>query len=269
MIGRVAGVTITPATLTYGEHPSQSADLYLPASGVGPYPVVVLIHGGFWRTPFDRKLMVPLAENLVGRGYAVLNIDYRRVGEVGGGWTGTFDDVVGALELLNDENEDLPDGQLDLERVAAVGHSAGGHLALWLASEYAIAAVVSQAGVSNLHTASRDKLGLGSEDEGIGTTTVPAAVQLLGGTADVVPDRFSFASPASRLPLEAPVLLVHGGQDDRVPASHSREFTEAAQEAGDDVTLAVFEGAGHFELIDPAHESWAATVAFLDEHLKD
>jgi len=130
----VAGVTITPAPHLYGPHPSQVADLYLP-EGAGPFPVAVLIHGGFWRTPFDRELMEPLAEDLITRGIAAWNVDYRRLGDGGGGtdWRVTLDDVSASLDQLGAVSGEYP---LDTDRTALVGHSAGGHLALWLASEF-------------------------------------------------------------------------------------------------------------------------------------
>ena len=262
----MAGGTITPATFAYGPHPSQVADLYVPEGG-GPFPVAVLIHGGFWRTPFDRELMEPLAEDLAARGIAAWNIDYRRVGDGGGGneWRVTLDDVSASLDQLGAVSAEFP---LDTDRTALIGHSAGGHLALWLASEFQVTAVVSQAGVSDLFDAAHERLGLGSPREGLGVLDVPAAVEFLGGTPEQVPDRYAAASPSALLPLETPMLLVHGDEDDRVPITQSRAFADAAREAGDEVEVAEFAGMGHFEVLDPKHESWARTARFLAERLK-
>ena len=259
-------MTITPATFAYGPHPSQVADLYVPEGG-GPFPVAVLIHGGFWRTPFDRELMEPLAEDLAARGIAAWNIDYRRVGDGGGGneWRVTLDDVSASLDQLGAVSAEFP---LDTDRTALIGHSAGGHLALWLASEFQVTAVVSQAGVSDLFDAAHERLGLGSPREGLGVLDVPAAVEFLGGTPEQVPDRYAAASPSALLPLETPMLLVHGDEDDRVPITQSRAFADAAREAGDEVEVAEFAGMGHFEVLDPKHESWARTARFLAERLK-
>ena len=258
-------MTITPATFAYGPHASQTGDLYTP-EGDGPFPVVVLIHGGFWRTPFDRELMEPLAEDLAARGYAAWNIDYRRVGDGGGGdaWKVTLDDVSASLDQLGFVASDY---RVDAERVAFAGHSAGGHLALWLASEFQVAAVVSQAGVANLYDCAEERLGPGSAREGLGLLGVPAAVEFLGGTPAEVPERYAAASPSALLPLETPMLLVHGDEDDRVPIRQSRDFAEAAREAGDEVEVAEFVGMGHFEVLDPKHESWTRTVAFLERML--
>jgi acetyl esterase/lipase len=262
----VAGVTITPAPFAYGPHPSQVADLYVP-EGAGPFPVAVLIHGGFWRTPFDRELMEPLAEDLAARGVAAWNVDYRRVGDGGGGneWRVTLDDVSASLDQLGAVSGEYP---LDTDRTALIGHSAGGHLALWLASEFQVSAVVSQAGVANLYDAAHERCGVGSVREGLGVLDVPAAVEFLGGTPDQVPDRYAVASPSALLPLETPILLVHGDEDDRVPISQSRNFADAAREAGDVVDVAEFPGMGHFEVLDPRHESWIRTVSYLAGRLK-
>lgn len=259
-------MTITPATAhSYGPHPSQVGDLFVP-DGPGPFPVVVLIHGGFWRTPFDRELMEPLAEDLAERGFAAWNVDYRRVGDGGGGeaWRVTLDDVAASLDQLGALSAQFP---LDTDRTALVGHSAGGHLALWLSSEFQVAAAVSQAGVANLYDAAAERLGVGSPREGMGVLDVPAAVEFLGGTPEEVPDRYAAASPSALLPLETPLLLVHGGEDDRVPLSQSRNFAEAAREAGDEVETAEFALMGHFEVLDPKHESWGRTLAFLERVL--
>ncbi|NUP53845.1 MAG: alpha/beta fold hydrolase [Catenulispora sp.] len=257
---------MTPATFAYGPHPSQVADLYVPTGG-GPFPVAVLIHGGFWRTPFDRELMEPLAEDLAAHGVAAWNIDYRRVGDGGGGneWRVTLDDVSASLDQLGAVSGEYP---LDTDRTALVGHSAGGHLALWLASEFQVAAVVSQAGVSDLYDAAHERLGLGSPREGFGVLDVPATVEFLGGTPQEVPDRYAAASPSALLPLETPMLLVHGDEDDRVPVGQSRAFAEAARDAGDEVELAEFARMGHFEVLDPRHESWTRTLGYLVGRLK-
>lgn len=238
-----------------------AADLYLP-SGPGPHPVVVLVHGGFWRAAYDRSLMVPLAVDLAARGYAAWNIEYCRLGQPGGGWPGTLEDVAASVDALADLPESLG---LDLDRVVSVGHSAGGHLALWLAARpklpkgapgadprVTMKAAVSQAGVADLESG-RD-LGQG------------AARELLGGAPEDVPGRYATASPAALLPLGVPLLCVHGDRDDRVPIEQSEKFVAAARAAGDDAQLATFPGMGHFEVIDPAHPSWRAVADWLDSH---
>lgn len=233
----------------YGDHPDQLANLHLPAGEGGPWPVVVVVHGGFWRERWDRTTATPLARDLAARGYLAWNIEYRRVGQEGGGWPGTLDDAGAAVDALADVEE------ADTERVAAVGHSAGGHLALWLAARekprVRVRAAVSLAGVADLESGARAGLGDG------------AVVDFVGGGADDVPERYARASPAELLPLGVPQLLVHGGRDEIVPPEQSRAYAEKAGAAGDDVELVELPGADHFDVIDPGHDAWAAVVARL------
>ncbi|MBR7838077.1 alpha/beta fold hydrolase [Actinospica durhamensis] len=272
--------TLEPLTVTYGAHPSQYFHVHLP-QGPGPHPVVVLIHGGFWRLPYGLGLMRPLAEDLVRRGFAAVNVEYRRLGEKGGGWPGTCEDVLSAVRGLG--TGPLP---FDLRRIGIVGHSAGGHLALWvasalagqgagrgatsgagadaesggagdeaLASEYAI---VSLAGVVDMRAAANDRL---DEEHG----KPPAAVEFMGGTPLERPDAYRLAAPIELLPLGPTVtqLVVHGDEDNRVPISQSIDYVRAALAVDDRVELARFASMGHFEVLEPDHESWLASVGFL------
>jgi acetyl esterase/lipase len=245
--------------IAYGDHPDQVGNLHLPR-GEGPSPpTVVLVHGGFWKWGWDRTLMTLLAHDLAIRGFAAWNIEYRRVGQQGGGWPGTFEDVAAAIDALTEI-----DG-VDTSRVATVGHSAGGHLAVWLAARHRLPpsepgalprvrprAAVSQAGVVDLIRGAVDDLGVG------------ACAALLGGSPSEVPARYAAASPASLLPLGVPVLLVHGGRDDIVPPSQSRDYAIAARSAGDSVELRESASADHFDLIEPSHELWSLTCRWLD-----
>jgi acetyl esterase/lipase len=240
-----------PRTHHYGPDASQVADLHLPA-GAGPWPVAVVLHGGFWRDRYDRTLMDGLCADLARGGWAAWNLEYRRVGG-GGGWPATFDDVDAGIDHL----ATLP-APLDLRRTVAIGHSAGGHLALWAASReqagVPLAAAVGQAAVSHLARASRLGLSGGAADE------------LLGGPPGRVPERYAAASPIERVPLRVPSLLVHGGRDDTVPASFSRDFHGAAIAAGDECELVERPEDGHFEHIDPATEAWATVTRWLTRH---
>lgn len=245
----------------YGDDPSQVGDLWLP-DGPGPHPVVVLVHGGFWRAAYDRTLMDALAASVVASGWAAWNVEYRRVGQAGGGWPGTFDDVAAAVDHLA-ALASSPEVSLDLDRVAVAGHSAGGHLAAWVAARpglpegapgagpaVTVVAAVSQAGVVDLRAAVRDDLGQG------------ATVDLLGAGPDDEPERYDLASPVERVPTGVPTRCAHGRADDLVPIEQSERFVAAALAAGDDAVLAAFEG-DHFAVLDPAHESWVETVAWL------
>jgi acetyl esterase/lipase len=252
-------VKLPPARqIAYGEHPDQVGNLHLPV-GEGPWPVAVLVHGGFWRWGWDRTLMTPLARDLAASGIAAWNVEYRRVGQEGGGWPGTLEDVAAAADALAGL-----DG-VDPARVVTVGHSAGGHLALWLAARHRLASgrpgagprvrpcgAVSQAGVTDLARGAADGLGDG------------ACEALLGGTPEKLPERYTAASPAALLPLGVPVLLVHGVADDVVPPGQSHAFAHAARAAGDVVDVVDLPGADHFDVIETGHEAWAAAVRWID-----
>jgi acetyl esterase/lipase len=242
----------------YGDHPDQVANLHLPARDGGPWPVVVLLHGGFWRAGWDRTLMTPLARDLASRGFLAWNVEYRRVGQDGGGWPGTLLDAGAAIDAVETIAE------ADTERVAVVGHSAGGHLALWLASRDRLPAdapgaatrvrprlAVSLAGVADLVAGAEAGLGSGACDA------------LLGGSPDAVPDRYAAASPAALVPLGVPQLLVHGARDDVVPSAQSSGYAAAAHAAGDDVELVELPDVDHFDVIEPEHPAWDAVLARL------
>ncbi len=236
----------------YGDDPNQVADLRVPTNGT-PLPVAVLIHGGFWQEPFKRDLMDGLAIDLADRGFATLNLEYRRVGASGGGWPETALDVAAGIDVLVELSGDY---LLDLSRVVVVGHSAGGHLALWAAGRAQLppgapgalpavrpALAVSLAGVSDLEQADRTQLGGG------------AVAAFLGRNVDrtlLYPE----ASPKAMLPLGTPQLLVHGVEDQIVPLEQSESYVAAARSAGDEVELLRLAGAGHFVVIDERSKEW-------------
>jgi dipeptidyl aminopeptidase/acylaminoacyl peptidase len=235
----------------YGSHFHQFADLHVPP-GEGPFPVAVALHGGFWREQHTLELMDDLARDLVRRGWAVWNAEFRRVGEVsGGGYPVTLEDVAAAIDALADL-----DAPLDLGRVVAIGHSAGGQLGLWAAARrdpaVRLAGVVAQAGVLDLRAAERDPDG-------------EAAIAIfMGGPAAELPERYADASPIERVPIGVPQLLVHGEADVRVPADTSRRYADAARAAGDEVELVLRPGEDHFVHLDPAGGAWADVVGWLE-----
>ncbi len=225
---------------------------------------MVLIHGGSWQARYGKLFMRGLASDLLRRGWGVWNIEYRRVGN-GGGWPTTFEDVALAIDHL----AELEHPQLDLERVSLLGHSAGGHLALWAAGRPNLPAgapgaqdgtprvrprhVISQAGVANLSGAYRDWGG-------------GAARALMGGSPDEVPERYAAGDPMRLLPLEIPALIVHGVRDETVSVELSRSYARAAQAAGGEVELVEIEGepGRHRAHIDPRGEAWAAVVSRIE-----
>jgi acetyl esterase/lipase len=266
--------------LRYGPGTDQHGDLRLPVwsemgktfSGERPAsPLVIFLHGGFWRSAFDRTHTGPLAEALAAAGFAVCTPEFRRTGLPGGGWPGTFDDVAAAVDTLPGlaaEAADEAGGQVDTGRVVLGGHSAGGHLALWAAGRgrlpesdpwrrrdadgVRVTGVVSLAGVCDL--AAGFRLGLGGGAVG----------DLMGGGPEEYPERHRAADPMGLVPTGMRVRLVHGTVDDRVPVGLSREYAGRAGAAGDDVTCEVLDGAGHFEVIDPRSGAWGAVLAAFE-----
>ena len=262
--------SMSPTTqrLRYGPAPTGFGELRT-LSGDGPHPVVILVHGGYWRARYGLDLMDGLGDDLARRGVASWNIEYRRLGDPGGGWPGTFRDVAAAAERLRDL---ALEHHLDLTRVITIGHSAGGHLALWLAARRRVptgvlgdgegveltgpaalplAGVISQAGVADLTEGWRRKL---SSD---------VITELLGGSPESVPDRYAIADPALLLPLGLPQALVHGQNDDIVPIAISRDYAAAAASAGDPAHFRVVPGADHFDIINPATKAWAMIIEEL------
>jgi acetyl esterase/lipase len=258
---RLAALTAAPAgshrIVHYGPEAEQLGELWLPA-GTGPAPVVALLHGGYWRRRYRLDLMHALAADLVARGYAAWNVEFRRIGSPGGGFPGTFQDVAAALDILA---EQATDGRLDLTRLAAVGHSAGGPLALWTAARHRLptedaaalggapgvgpAFVVSLAGVCDLAEAARRRLSDG------------AALLLLGGGPAERPDAYRLTDPVRLLPLGVPTLVVHGTEDEDVPINLTTSYAAAA---GAECELLLLPGVDHMALIEPTSAAWA-TVA--------
>ena len=242
------------ASFRYGPAVSQEAALLLPRRARPP--VVCLLHGGFWRQPHGRDQMDAIAADLAGRGFAVWNLGYRRIGEEGGGWPGTFEDVVAGVAHLTR----LDGCDLDLGRVVVVGHSAGGHLALWYA-----AAQQGRAGRGGIRPAAAvglapiaDLAGAHAADLGRG-----AVAELLGGPPERYPERYRDASPIERLPHGVRQLVLHGTADPAVPVELSRRYVCAAAAAGDAVELVELPGTGHMEYLEPASEAHAALCRWL------
>jgi len=237
----------------YGDDPSQYGELRVPDGR--PHGVVVVIHGGFWKSAYDLSLGTPLAEDLTRRGWVTWNLEYRRVGPGAGGGGGvpaTLDDIAAGIDhLAAMVAEGLLPGE-SLGRVVTLGHSAGGHLATWAAGRAApvvpVTHVVSQAGVLDLVAAARDGLGSGAVEDFLGHAPGPADAA---------------ADPAQQLPLAVPVWCVHAPDDDIVPISQSRGYVDRATAAGAVAELVEVSG-GHFGVIDVDSAAWARIRELID-----
>ncbi len=250
--------------MAYGPASSQFGELRLPsaASGTAPAPVLILLHGGCWLSDFDRSYFQHMAEAITRQtGAATWNVEYRRLGEPGGGWPGTLLDAALATDHLRVL---AAMHHLDLSRVVGLGHSAGGQLALWLATRRKIprqselyradplrlSGVIGLAPITDLAAYSR------------GHAACNTAVRdLLGGAASQQPLRYRSASPRAQLPLGVPLWLVQGAADPIVPTSSVTAYAEAARAVGDRVTFDITPGAGHFEPALPGSASWPALLA--------
>ncbi len=212
--------------------------------------MAVVLHGGYWRARYDRSLMTELSLDLAAHGWAAWNLEYRRVGS-GGGWPETFEDVAAGIDAL----AGIP-APLDLACVASLGHSAGGHLALWLAARATlpegapgagprvqVQAAVSQAGVLDLLLAAQ-----------LAPSAQPTRALL--GDPEQHADRYALASPRERLPLGIPQLVLHGERDDTVSVRIATSYAAAARAAGDPCELVLLSGTGHFEHIDASAPAW-------------
>jgi acetyl esterase/lipase len=252
--------------IAYGALPQQFGELRLP-KGKGPFPLVVLLHGGCWLADFDYAHITPLAAALTRAGYATWTVEYRRIGDTGGGWPNTFLDAALAVDHLRELAKHHP---LDLRGVIFAGHSAGGQLALWLASRGKIdatsplyvrdpllpAAVIGLAAITDL----------AEYRVGPPGSCHASVDQLLGGTEQQQPARYAQTSPLALLPLTIPTWLLQGERDVVVSADSTRRYAHAA---GDKAHLIALPAAGHFEMVVPEGDSWAALLQALHEAIPE
>ena len=242
-----------PRMFRYGPDEAQFGELYLPA-GL-PRATICLFHGGFWRMPYDLTQMSAFASDLSAAGYVVWNLEYRRIGAPGGGFPGSLEDAASGIDHLAILAGQF--GQVDLCRVVAVGHSAGGHLALWAAGRLnghlKLAGAAGLAPLADLEDA--DELGLGRN----------AVTEFLGADGGEKDRHLREASPRHRLPTGVRQLILHGDDDEAVPVDLSRRYAAAAAAAGDDVEYVELAGGDHMAFLDPASVAHAALKAWLDQ----
>jgi acetyl esterase/lipase len=236
------------ARIAYGARPQQFVELRVP-SGPGPHPIVFLFHGGCWRSSINLDNISMLAAALKDNGVATASVEYLRVGDEGGGAPGTFDDVEAAFVRLPDWAREH---RLDMRRLGVAGHSAGGHLALWLGARHAstVRAVFALAAVTDLRAAS-------------GKVCGDTISRLLGAEAE-----YARYSPIEMLPLHVPHWILEGDADAIVPPTYGAEYERRARAAGDRVVRRVFEGAGHFELIVPTRPAARAITNLIAETMR-
>jgi acetyl esterase/lipase len=251
--------------ITYGADPMHFGELRLPSTK-GPHPVAIVVHGGCWLSKlgtYEPRVVSfehvrPMANALTEAGIATWNIEYRRIDQPGGGWPGTFQDVGAAADFLRTI---AAREQLDLNRVIAIGHSAGGHLAMWLAARPKISAdndlyaknPLPLAGVVNLDGPADLGAALSVEKQICGS---PVITQMMGGTPAARPDRYRAGSPVEMLPFGGQQVFLAGAMF----GSQVESYTEAAKKAGDKIAATHFAKAGHFLFIDPQSEIWPEVV---------
>jgi acetyl esterase/lipase len=253
-------------SVAYGSDPQQFAEVRFPAER-GRFPLLLVIHGGFWRSEYDLSHMGSFCAALTERNVVTANLEYRRIGNEGGGWPGTFQDVSLACDQLLQLFSS--DHRIDVKNASVCGFSAGGHLALWLTSRHRIpesstirnmgstriTRAISLAGVCDLRTAWKQRLGNGIVDQ-------------LIGSPDKHPERYLAGSPIELLPTQTEQVLIHGTMDPIVPISQSELFVQKARKLGDNPRFAKLDGYGHFELIDPQSEAWPQVMESILSHLK-
>lgn len=252
----------------YGPAPQQFGELRLPP-GDGPFPVAVLVHGGCWLNAFDYRYFTHLAQSITAMGIATWTLEYRRLGDDGGGWPGTLLDVADATDHLRTLQQEHA---LDLSRVVSVGHSAGGQLALWLAAR---ARLPAQSALHRAHPLRlRGAIGLAPITDlqqyrvGPADSCNASVDRLLGGDERTQPQRYAQASPRALLPLGVPQWLIQGGRDPIVPAKGVQDYLAEARRRGDTVELLLQPAVGHFEPAVPDTASWPDLQRALRQALK-
>jgi acetyl esterase/lipase len=254
------------ARIAYGPGPQQFGELWLPP-GPGPHPVAIVVHGGCWQAEYSEPHIRPVCAALAGAGVAAWCLEYRRVGDAGGGWPGTFDDVALGADHLR---RLAAPRRLDLGHVVALGHSAGGHLALWLAARSRLPPSDPRRGPSPLPLRGVVALAPVPDLARAATEHVcgDAVAQLLGGPPDAQPARYAAASPSALLPLGVRQEIVHGREDRIVPLELSERYAAAARDKGDAARVIVVEGAGHFDVIAPTSKAWPSVQEAVRTLLK-
>ena len=256
--------------LAYGPGKEQFGDLWMPG-GKGKTPLLVFLHGGWWKSEYDLAYGGHLCNAFRNAGVAVWSIEYRRVGATGGGWPATFQDVAAGFDHVEKLAAIYP---INLRRVVAAGHSAGGHLAFWLAGRHHVVTGspihdpqprVPLHGVAALAGAVDLQLTIDLSGYLTFAHDKREVYQFMGGTPTQYPDRYLAGDPGHLLPLNVPQLIIQGTDDDQIPPDLPARWAEEARRQGDHVTLLSIPGADHFDIVDPQSKAWpAAQTSILD-----
>jgi acetyl esterase/lipase len=247
----------------YGPGACQFGDLWIPQTPT-PAPVIVFFHGGWWKSEYDLGYAGYLCSALKKDGIATWSVEYRRVGDTGGGWPGTFQDVAAGFDFVANLATSYP---LDLSRVITMGHSAGGHLAFWVAGRHHIdrsseihqpQSRVPLHGTISLAGAVDLQLTIDLSGEFIFAHDRQEVFALMGGRPQDLPDRYKAANPGDLLPFHVPQLLIQGTEDDQIPAELPQRWAGKSQRLGDMVTVNMIPSAGHLDVVDPGSGAWRA-----------
>lgn len=263
-------VLVADHCIPYGSDPSQFGDLWLPAATSGQLlPLVVFFHGGWWKSEYDLGYAGFLCDALKKRGIACWSVEYRRVGSTGGGWPATFHDAASGFEFAATLARAFP---LDLNRVITLGHSAGGHLAFWIAGRHHID---SASAIYNprprlplrgaLALAGAVDLGLTIDlaGDGLFAHDRDEVHNLMGGTPRQFPERYKAGGPAVLLPFNIPQVLLQGTDDDQIPPDLPTRWAASAKQAGDTVAVTMIPNADHFSVVDPESHAWPTVLSSI------
>ncbi len=259
--------------IPYGADPSQFGDLWLPAAPAhGKAPLVVFFHGGWWKSAYDLGYAGYLCAALKRAGVATWSVEYRRVGATGGGWPNTFLDAAAGLEFITTLARSYP---LDLTRVITMGHSAGGHLAFWIAGRHHVApgsavyvpiSGINLCGAVALAGAVDLELIIALAGDGLFAHDKHEVYALMGGSPAEHPERYTNGDPGHLLPLQAPQVLLQGTADDEIPAEVPARWAAKSRGSGSHATATMLPGADHLDVVDPESNAWP-TVLGQVQHL--
>jgi acetyl esterase/lipase len=262
----------TNCRIRYGDDAAQFGDFWLP-DGEGPFPLVVFFHGGWWKSEYTLGYAGYLCAALKAEGIATWSVEYRRVGATGGGWPATFEDAASGFDYVSTLIETY---FLDPARIITMGHSAGGHLAFWIAGRQHVAndseifrsvqtanlrGIVALAGAVDL------RLTIDLAGDSIFAHDRDEVHRLMGGSPDDVPERYDAGNPGDLLPLQAPQFLIQGSDDDQIPPEMMSRWAARSRRAGSDVVITKIPGAGHFDVVDPSSSAWAIVLGQIKASL--